>query len=453
MKPHWIGKRSLNVLLALFVALTTTIGLTAYGDADTSEFNQKFVQIEAHTKEQRSAIANLGVSIESVRTGSVWVFAKPEMLKEIRKEGFKILGEYDYKIAKGGHDTNFGGFPEKDARYHDYAEATQFLKDLHQQHADITSLISIGKSLENREIWALQINTTPDALKKGISSKPGVIFMGNHHAREHLSAEIPLLLAEHLLKNRSDSKIGGLLDTRDIWIIPMVNPDGVEYDIATGNYRMWRKNRRDNGDGTWGVDLNRNYGHMWGTGGSSKSGSSDVFMGPQPFSEPETDAIRQFVKDRVNTTVLLSFHTFSELILYPWGHKYDSVEKSDDLAVFETMAKTMTAWNGYTPQQASDLYIASGDTTDWAYGELGIFAFTFELSPKSMWSGGFYPGDIIDKVFADNLKPCMYMIEVADDPHKVVKSRPSGFLENYVQPALSENLMHQMHPLPEVAKY
>jgi carboxypeptidase T len=113
------------------------------------------------------------------------------------------------------------------------------------------------------------------------------------------------------------------------------------------------------------------------------------------------------------------------------------------------MARTMASWNKYTPQQASDLYIASGDTTDWAYGELGIFAFTFELSPKSMWDGGFYPGQgVIDRVFNDNLRPLLYMLDVADDPYRVVGNAPSTWLKNYVEPRMDERLYWETQPLP-----
>ena len=114
------------------------------------------------------------------------------------------------------------------------------------------------------------------------------------------------------------------------------------------------------------------------------------------------------------------------------------------------MAQTMAQWNKYTPQQSSELYIASGDTTDWAYGAHGIFAFTFELSPKSMWDGGFYPGQgVIDRVFNDNLRPLMYMLEVTADPYKVLSHSPSGWLDSYVAPQLDERNFWETHPLPE----
>jgi carboxypeptidase T len=254
---------------------------------------------------------------------------------------------------------------------------------------------------------------------------------------------MPLMLAEHLLKNRTTAQIGNLLENRDIWIIPMVNPDGAEYDIATGSYRMWRKNRRNNGGGTFGVDLNRNYGYGWGTGGSSNNPSSDTYMGTAPFSEPETQAIRDFVTShRDNVSTVISYHTFSELILYPWGGKYDAIENTNDRRVHEIMAQQMAQWNGYTPQQSSDLYIASGDTCDWAYGELGKVTFTFELSPKSQWNGGFYPGaGVIDRVFQANLRPMLYMIDLADDPYRVLNGGTRDFLKHYHQPEVPASVM------------
>lgn len=395
----------------------------------------RFIQVKTQNVEERSTVANLGMSIEAVRSDSVWGFANTQEIEAIQKQGFKVLGNYSFETGRGGHEGILD-FPSSDSRFHNYTETVAALRDLNSKHADITRITSIGKTIENRDIWALQINTDPEALASSRSTKPGIIYMGNHHAREHLSLEIPLMFAQYLLEHREDAEISRLLETRDIWFVPMVNPDGVEWDISTGRYKNWRKNRRNNGNGTFGVDLNRNYGFMWGTGGSSTDTSSDVYMGTQAFSEPETQAIRDFVNNHLNAKILLSFHTFSELILYPWGHKYDGIGNSRDRQTFETMARTMAQWNRYTPQQSSQLYIASGDTTDWAYGTHGIFAFTFELSPKDMWGGGgFYPGaGVIDRVFQDNLRPCLYLLGLADDPHRASSSQPSSFLPNYVQP-------------------
>lgn len=422
-----------------FFKLSGLFAVCALGTAiSVHAADMRFIQIEAKSKEDRSAIANAGVSIEAVRSDSVWGFANAASIRELGEQKRRVLGNFPMETARGGHENLFG-FPPKDDRFHTYEETITALKDLNSKNADITKIQSIGKTVEQRDIWAIHINTSPEALQESKSSKPGVIFMGNHHAREHLSAEMPLLLAQYLLDHRRDPQISRLLDTRDIWIIPMVNPDGVEWDISTGKYKWWRKNRHNNGDGTYGVDLNRNYGFKWGSGGSSTDTSSDVYMGPKAFSEPETQAVRDFVEANLNTKVLLTFHTFSELILYPWGHKYDAVENTQDHSTFEAMAQTMAKWNHYKPEQASSLYIASGDTTDWAYGQHGIFAFTFELSPSDMMDGGFYPGaGIIDRVFNDNIKPCLYMMDLADNPHRATSGGSN---------ALPEHLFWQMHPL------
>jgi carboxypeptidase T len=403
--------------------------------------DQKYVQIVAPTKFERTTAANAGMSLEFFSSDKAWGFAHDDAIQRMKRAGIKVLSVQPIEMGRGGAHEILD-FPPKDSRFHNYQETMNALIGLAKDFPEMTRLKSIGKSREGRDIWALNINTNTNELRAARSAKPGMVYLGNHHAREHLSAEIPLMFAAYLLKNKDQAELGRLLATRDIWVVPMVNPDGVEYDIQTGSYKMWRKNRTRNQDGTYGVDLNRNYGFKWGTGGSSKDGSSDVFMGPQPFSEPETQAVRDFVRSKPNTKVLVSFHTFSELILYPWGHTYDKVSNDKDRAVFEKMAKTMAGWNGYKPQQSSDLYIASGDTVDWAYGELGIFAFTFELSPKSMFSGGFYPGaGVIDKVFEANLKPNLYMLNVADNPQKVLGAPGRGFLKNLSLPGFDTDFL------------
>ncbi len=405
----------MRLFIGLCLFLTSTV---AFAEADAT-LQQRFIQINAKTRESRTLAETLGMSIESVRSDSAWGFADAKTMSALESHGIKILGNFDFTVGRGGHHGFEAGFPSKDERFHDYAEVKAELARMEKENPEIAKVHIVGTSLEGRDIMAIQLNTTKESLEKGKSNKAGAIFLGAHHAREHLSVEIPLMMVDYLLKNKADAKISALLDSRDLWFVPLVNPDGSEYDISKGRYLSWRKNRRPNGDGTYGVDLNRNYGYQWGTGGSSTNTNSDVYMGPKPFSEPETQVMKAFIEDHLNAKVLLSFHTFSELILYPWGHKYDSIEEKKDLAVFETMAKTMAGWNHYTPEQASSLYIASGDTTDWAYGEHGIFAFTFELTPSSIYAGGFYPGQkAIDPTFAANLKPVLYMIELADDPYR-----------------------------------
>lgn len=390
------------------------LSLLPINQAHTSDHTQYWMKIRAENKFERSAIADLGVSIEVTREDFVVAIGSLE-----EKNKVEALGILETSFPM----TDKMDFPSEDAAFHNYAEMTQKLRTLTTQHSQIAQMSSIGKTPEGRDIWAVRISgnlAQADTL-------PASIFMGGHHAREHLSIELPIYYIEYLLSEyaQGNPRIQRLVNGRDIHIIPMVNPDGAEYDIASGSYRSWRKNRTRNNNGTYGVDLNRNYAYGWGGGGASTSPNSDTYRGTAAFSEPETQAIKKYVETHENITVLLSFHTFSELILYPWGHVYEGIANTRDKQVHEVMAQKMAQWNGYKPQQSSELYIASGDTTDWSYGEHKIISFTFELDPaNSGWgTGGFYPGArVIPEVQRKNLEPVLYLIEHSDNPYRVLEN-------------------------------
>lgn len=380
------------------------------------------MKFKAKNKYERSEIANLGVTIEGVIEDSVVAIGTAEELKAAKASG-KL--EVFFKLGPKMLD-----FPDYDSQFHNYEELKQELQSLAAQYPQIVHLSSIGQSLEGRDLMLVTLSTDSNDL-----SRPAVFFMGGHHAREHLSVEVPLQLIQYLAREYAagNPRVVDLMSRRTVYVVPIVNPDGSEYDISTGRYKLWRKNRRNNG-GSFGVDLNRNYGYGWGGGGASPSPGNDTYRGSAPFSEPETQAIKSFIESHLNISIDLTFHTFSELILYPWGHKYNPIENQDDFRVHKTMAETMARWNGYTPQQSSELYIASGDTTDWAYGQLGIISFTFELdpqmSPDKYWDPGkgFYPGQgLIEPVFRKNLEPCLYLIDLADNPYRVLNSTSSSY--------------------------
>jgi carboxypeptidase T len=401
-----VQKRSKNAfLLSLIVILSL-----GFSKGQSSKETNYWMKIRALNKFERSVIESTGISIELAKEDYIIAYGSDLELEKAKKLGWLIsssplLGEKD--------------FPKEDSDFHNYSELTLAMQNLAKDNSDIVSLDSIGKSTEGRELWHIRISTDLATSNQ----KPGVIFMGGHHAREHLSIDTPLRIMQNLISEyrANNPRIRSLIEGREIHFIPCVNPDGAEYDISGNDYKMWRKNRGHNKDGSFGVDLNRNYGFQWGTGGSSKDTGSDVYMGESAFSEKETQAVKQFIENAHNITTLLSFHTFSELVLYPWGHSYDPIANENDHKVYETMAKKMASWNGYTPQQSSELYIASGDTTDWAYGTQKIFAFTFELDPTSPWGGGFYPGQkVISEVVRKNTEPVLYLIDHADNPYRVL---------------------------------
>jgi carboxypeptidase T len=386
--------------------------LSSVSAHENSSPDMQWAAIRAKDKTVRTALVNGGFSIENVVEDMSYGYAPESIIDSLAQQGFEVVSHFPVTEFKATD------FPDKDSLFHNYAEMNEEMAKIAQEFPGLVSLISMGRSLEGREMQGLRINAHAKGLEP--SSLPGIIFMGGHHAREHISVEVPLKLARYLASGfETSDTIRNLVQNRDIYIFPSINPDGSEFDIADGRYKSWRKNRQANsGSSCAGVDLNRNYGYHWGTGGSSTNPCSEVYMGAGAFSEPETQNVKTFVESRPNLKVLLTFHTFSELILYPWGYTYDDVTNPAHLSAFRTMAQTMAGWNGYTPQPSSDLYITSGDTVDWAYGTLGIFAFTFELSPRDMWGGGgFYPGQsAIEPTFQANIKPALYLIDLADDP-------------------------------------
>ncbi|MBE8221802.1 MAG: zinc carboxypeptidase [Bdellovibrionales bacterium] len=409
-------------ILFIFLIFASGVFISANQNPYFDSGQRYQLKLFAKNKKDRSFISNF-LHLDSIDGKYVYSTVNQYDFKQAQKYLSKyIVSTTTLNLTKFFPPIDFGHeYPSGDERFHTYKEVVKELNQIGKNFSNITTRFSLGTTVTGRDIPGIRI-----ASKKSLKENkqlPGIFFVGAHHAREHLSVEIPMMMIKMLVENYSkDPKIKQLIDTRDIYFVPMLNADGAMYDIEGRQYKFWRKNRSLNSKGSFGVDLNRNYPFGWGTGGSSKSEGSDIFMGPKPLSEPETIAVKNFIDSHKNINILLSFHTFSELILYPWGGKNSEVGGRDQ-KVFETMAQTMAKWNNYKPMKASDLYVASGDTCDWAYGDYGIFCFTFELSPsRSAGQKGFYPGaGIIDKVYNANIKPILYLIEKAGNPYEVIK--------------------------------
>jgi len=273
-------------ILSIF-AILLGLQITHAQNKDESFY---WLKVKTFNKEDRTKIANTGAAIEVIEDDYVVVLGKESEKKQFEKMGL-LLQSFTY-------DFNIMDFPKEDEQFHNYAELLTELQTLAKENPGIVKYEVIGKSLEGRDIVNLRINGN----QKYSSQMPAISFMGSHHAREHLSTEMPLMLAQYLVAEykKGTPEIVRLVNYREINIIPLVNPDGAEYDIAQGRYRAWRKNRRPNGGYSYGVDLNRNYSYKWGTGGSSTNPNSETYMGPAPFSEPETQAVRNFISSKPN---------------------------------------------------------------------------------------------------------------------------------------------------------
>ena len=410
----WIP--SMIILLALLLGLVAPVGAVqaAGPKADKGESYDVLTYWVGNvtTREDRTAIAQTGADIIEIGTDYVIVNATAKEEKQIARLGYPI-----YQVIRPED------FPAVDAAYHNYAEMVADIQQVAAAHPDLISLFTIGRSYEGRELWAAKIsdnvNTDED--------EPEVLFIGQHHAREHITVEMALYVLHLLADNYgADQQVTDMVNSREIYIVFSLNPDGSEYDIATGSYRMWRKNRQPNSGSSYiGTDLNRNYGYKWGCcGGSSGFPSSETYRGSAAFSAPETQRIRDFIASRVvngkqQIKTSITFHSYAQLVLWPYGYTYTDVPgdmTQDDHDVFAAMGRYMASSNGYTPQQSSDLYITDGSIDDWAYATYKIFMFTFEMGGTS-----FYPsGSQIPALTSVNDTAVRYLLQQSDCPYRVI---------------------------------
>jgi len=245
---------------------------------------------------------------------------------------------------------------------------------------------SIGTSFEGRTIWAFKLSDNP-AIDE---NEPEVLYTGLTHAREPLSMMNLFYFANWLCENYNNDLIANyLLDNREMWFIPIVNPDGYFYNetIAPDGGGMHRKNRRSNpqnsncNTGTQqGVDLNRNYGYNWGANNSGSSGNpcSAVYRGSSAFSEPETEAVSNFILSREFNNAL-HYHSYSNLLIHSWGD--GSYPDEPYLTTLREIGNEMTHYNGYLVGTGIETvgYTVNGDAVDWSYGNAGLLSYTPEI--------------------------------------------------------------------------
>ncbi|MFL6195773.1 MAG: M14 family metallopeptidase, partial [Thermoanaerobaculia bacterium] len=348
---HWMpGAVALALALLLGVTAAAPAQAQPYQGLGTYKISRVF------DARGRSAIAATGADIVEAGHDYVLVEATPEEAMAIRRLGLRMLRlETPEEFLKV--------FPPADSAYHDYAEMVAELQQAAADHPAIFSLFSMGLSHEGRTVWAGKISDNVGTDE----AEPEVLFTHHQHAREHLTVEMALYTLNMLTNEYGvDPQITSLVDSREIWIVFDMNPDGGEYDVATGSYVSWRKNRQPNaGSSAIGTDLNRNFGYKWGCcGGSSGTASSDTYRGASGFSAPETDVMRNFVDSRVVGGVQqikahIDFHTYGEWVMWPYGYTLTDVPADmtpDDHSAFVAMGQTMAAANGYVAQQMSDLY-------------------------------------------------------------------------------------------------
>jgi len=296
--------------------------------------------------------------------------------------------------------------------YHSSQEMEARLRELASLYPELTLVFSIGQCIEGRELLVMKISDHPQ-IDEGIE-EPNLYIVGCHHAREWISVEIPLCFIRYLLENyRNDPAVRRAVDGTQIFVQPIQNPDGLEFSIHT--YRYWRKNRRHNGNLSWGVDTNRNYGFAWGYDdvGSSPDPDSGVYRGEYPFSEPECTAVRDFLLSHPPSGSL-SYHNYSQAIIYPWSYNRQPTADDQEMGrIAEEMSERIFRVHGRRYTHGIDPlgYPANGGTGDWIYATFGAPSFTIELPPEYSVFGGFFTDEaMIQSAFTENIPALLYFV-------------------------------------------
>jgi len=278
---------------------------------------------------------------------------------------------------------------EVDSLYTSPSEMATLLASYEASYPTLAKLQVMGVTEQGRPYYAMKISDNVATEE----DEPSVFFVAEHHAREVMTPEVARDLIDYLLtRYATDPQVQAWVNETEIWVVPNHNPDGSNYVFTA--YDLWRKNRRNNGDGTFGVDPNRNYPFAWGAcGGSSGVTSDDIYRGPFAGSEPETSALRTLGVEQ-RPVLAISYHTYSELVIYPYGCDGSippDKEVSEDIG--QRLARKLTRDSGsgfYTPGYGwAILYAVDGEMNDWFYANLGTLGYTIEMNASAQ---GFLPG-------------------------------------------------------------
>jgi hypothetical protein len=364
--------------------------------------------------------------------GFVVVDADPSERMLLELSGFRL--DVDEKLTAQinqpqtmlpGQLSGIPGFP----CYRTVEETFQSAEELAAAYPALVDWIDIGDSWEKSEgLGGYDLNVLRLTNEAVPGPKPKLYAMSSIHAREYTPAELVTRFAEHLAQNYDiDPDITWLLDYHELHLLLQANPDARKK--AEGGL-FWRKNTNQNYCGPnsddRGADLNRNFQFQWGCcGGSSSNQCAETYRGPSPASEPETQSVQNYVFSNypdlrdppidaaaplTTTGLFLDIHSSGDLVLWPWGFTEDPTGNGIQL---QTLGRKLAYFNGYFPEQAIGLYPTDGTTDDFAYGELGLPAFTYELGTNFFQSCGYFE----DTILPENIDSLLYAAKIAREPY------------------------------------
>ncbi len=376
------------------------------------------IKITLRDKQQLTEVRALHLDVVPLPGNQLEAYVKPNELSTLDKMGIDYQVVHpnivDYYASRLDATRDMGG-------YRTLSEIYLVMDSIANAHPSIVSQRdSIGATIQGRPLYVMKIS---DNVNIDEPDEPEVYYYSAIHCREVITPEVLIYFMRYLTNNYGiDPEVTDLVNNRQLYFTLVVNPDGYYYNQITdpNGGGMWRKNRRNNGDGTYGVDLNRNFGFEWGYDdfGSSPSTSQEDYRGSGPFSEPESQSLRDFISAH-NFVLTVSYHSHGDDLLYPWG--YDQIYTPDQ-DIFASLADTVNAFNGYvtgTPWQV--LYPVNGSTDDWGYGEQvtknKCYSFSLEVGNSS---DGFWPPiSRIPALVQENLEPNLFYARIADNINKL----------------------------------
>jgi hypothetical protein len=389
----------------LITLLKGGLALDHVGNASPSSFDVILSQSEL------AILHSSGVPFEVLVHDMIAEYDSRPILSPEQRNALEASMKAQYPVSR----FEFGSM----GGYYTFDEVVRELDSARTQFPNLVTVKqSIGTSIQGRNLWMVKISDNADVDEDELE----VLYTGLHHAREPQSMACLMYFIYFLLENYgTDPDATFLVDNRELYFIPVVNPDGYVYNQTTNpnGGGLWRKNRRANAGGSFGVDLNRNYGYQWGYDniGSSNIPTSETYRGTTAFSEPETQTIRDFAVNH-NFMSCLNYHSYSNLLIYPWGYISNFV--TSDSALYIGLADDMTQFNNYTYGTANQTvgYLVNGEANDWMYGEQTTKDKILAMTPEvGGGSDGFWPNTSrIFPLAEENLYP---NIQIAYGPSAI----------------------------------
>ncbi len=427
-KLHW--SHVMLVLVLLAASFTSALGrdLSAAASQETQPFTDYVVaRVYFATRANLDQLA-VFLDIWEVNHAEGYLVAllSPSNIAQLERSEYQLVIDQAQTALLTQRLETIPDYP----CYRTVEETYATISSLAIDYPQLAELIDIGDSWEKvtpdgpegYDMYALRLTNEEMGV---IDEKPTFFLMAEIHAREYVTAETATRFAEHLLHSyNQDADITWLLDHYRIYILTMDNPDGRKH---AEDGVSWRKNTNiTNGcinDWEGGTDLNRNHSFHWG--GASSYPCDPTYQGPEPASEPETQVLQSFVlalfadqrgpddtdsAPADTTGLLITLHSYSELVLWPWGWTDLDSPNHDQL---QTLGRRMAYFTDYVPQQAYALYPTTGTTDDWAYGELGIAAYTYEMGTVFFQDCASFESTI----YPDNLQALLYAFKTARLPY------------------------------------